>query len=69
MDKHALDHWAREAVSLALYECLLSAAADMQRGAEDVQSEAAWRSPPNDQWLEWRAKRKFVNDSTFRQKD
>jgi hypothetical protein len=64
MDKHALDHWAREALSLALYECFLSAAAALQRDIEDIQGEAAWRSPPHDQWLVWRAKRKFVNDIT-----
>lgn len=67
MDKHALEHWAREAVSLALYECLLGAAVQLQNDVESIQGEAAWRSPSHEQWAMWRARRKFVTDSTFRE--
>lgn len=69
MDKIAVERWAREAVSLALYECFLSVAAEMQKSVEDIQVEAAWRSPSTEEWLMWRTKRKFVNDGTFRQGD
>lgn len=56
--KAAIDKWARDAVTNALYECLLATAARLEQQVMDVQSEACWIKPPEDAWLEWRMKRR-----------
>lgn len=56
--KAAIDKWARDAVTLALYECLLGAISRLEQQVNDVQSEACWIKPPEDEWLRWRMRRR-----------
>jgi hypothetical protein len=64
MDRIALNQWARDAVALTLYECLLSAARQLDNGAELMRGEACWRAPSEDEWLRWQAARKIRDDLT-----
>lgn len=56
--KAAIDKWARDAVTLALYECLLATAARLEQQVHEVQSEACWIKPDEADWLQWRARRR-----------
>jgi hypothetical protein len=62
--KAALDQWAREAVTLALYECLLATAVRLQSHVEEVRGEAGWIRPPDDAWQQWRARRRLYSEPT-----
>ena len=62
MSTRAIDQWAREAVALAVYECLLASATRFCADAQRMHTEAAWASPPHDQWVQWRARRKVRDD-------
>ncbi len=60
--KVALDQWARDAVALALYECFLATAARRDEEAKAVRVEADWVRLSEAEWLEWKAKRRAVED-------
>jgi len=62
----ALDKWARDAVTLALYECLLGAACQMKSDSDSLDTEAFLRSPSREAWAEWQARRKPVTDDDAR---
>lgn len=50
----------RDAVTAAIYECLLAASADMAIQAEELQTEACWRGPDAEAWMKWRLKRRHA---------
>ena len=49
----------RDAVTLAIYECMLAAACALKNDVESIQGEAAWISPPTDQWAQWKGRRRL----------
>lgn len=50
----------RDAVALALYECMLSAACRLQSDMESLQTEAFLTGPTREAWNAWRARRQEV---------
>lgn len=56
--KAALDKWARDAVTLTVYECLLATASRLEQQVNDVQSEACWIKPPEEDLMLWRMRRR-----------
>lgn len=51
----------RDAVALALYECMLCAACAMQNDVESLQTEAFLTSPSREAWAEWKGRRRMVD--------
>lgn len=62
--KEAIDQWARQAVALAVYECLLAAASELDTQAKDVRGEAWWAAPEDEAWAKWRRQRRLVEGPT-----
>lgn len=62
MSTRAIDQWAREAVALAVYECLLASASRFCADAQRMRTEAEWASPSLEQWVRWQAQRKQHDD-------
>lgn len=52
----------RDAVSLALYECMLAASCALQNDVERLQTEAFLTSPSREAWAAWKARRRLVDD-------
>lgn len=51
----------RDAVALALYECMLAAACRLQNDVESLQTEAFLTSPTREAWADWKARRRMVD--------
>lgn len=62
--KHALDQWAREAVALAVCECLQAVAEEMDSLAKDLRGEVWWHAPYGLDWAQLRPTRRLVEGPT-----